>query len=54
METEPKPTKKKIGLLRAKALKIESDNAKLAAKAEAFKAKLAAGYVVEIAEHKFD
>ena len=53
MESE-KPKKPKISLLQRKTKKIESDLAKIAAKAEAFRVKLAAGYVVEIVEHKFD
>lgn len=61
METKPvdtffEPTprkKKKMTLLQRKNKKIESELAKLDAKADAFRAKLAEGLVVDIAKHIF-
>lgn len=45
--------KKKMTLLQRKNKKIESELAKLDAKADAFRTKLAEGLVVDIAEHNF-
>lgn len=51
---EPTPRKKKkMTLLQRKNKKIESELAKLDAKADAFRTKLAEGLVVDIAEHNF-
>lgn len=49
-----KPKAKKINLCQRKTKQIKDDLAKLALKAEAFKAKLDAGYVVEVAHHPFE
>jgi hypothetical protein len=46
--------KKKMTLLMRKNKKIQNDLAALAAKADAFRAKLEAGLVVDIAEHLFN
>ena len=47
-----RPPKKRLNACQRKTRKIEADLAKLAAKAEAFKAKLASGDVIEIIDHK--
>ena len=51
---EINPQKKKKLLLVRKNAKIEADLAKIDAKAAAFREKLAAGFVVQIEEHKFE